>query len=170
MFSSPKSRRGFTLIELMIVIIVIAILALIVIPKLASASRKAKESSLKANLGMIRNSLEQFQSDTGYYPNTLEDMVVSTGSKGYDGAATVDVSTTYKGPYMRQQGGVGTNNAMPKNPFITSATSETAGTAAPSSATTPSTAAHWVYDKSTGKIWPNIFGKTIDDSTNYSAL
>ncbi len=162
MFSSPKSRRGFTLIELMIVIIVIAILALIVIPKLASASVKAKESTMKANLGMIRNALEQFQGDTGYYPNTLEDMVKSTGAQGYDGTAAVSVATTYKGPYMRQQGGVGTNAGIPKNPFITSAVSEVAGTAAPTAATVPSTAAHWVYDKTTGKVWVNTFGTTTD--------
>lgn len=171
MFSSTKSRRGFTLIELMIVIIVIAILALIVIPKLASASRKAKESSMRANLNMIRNALEQFQSDTGYYPNTLESLVCAAADAvGYDGSATVAVTTTYKGPYMRQQGGIGTNNGIPRNPFITSATAETAGTAAPSSATTPSTAAHWVYDKAAGKVWPNVLGTTVDDSTAYSAL
>jgi type II secretion system protein G len=170
MFSTLKTRRGFTLIELMIVIIVIAILALIVIPKLASASRKAKESTMRANLNMVRNALEQFQSDTGYYPNELEDLIKSTGSKGYDGSATVDVATTYKGPYMRQQGGIGTNNGIPKNPFITSAAAETPGTAAPASATTPSTAAHWVYDKAAGKIWPNVLGSTVDDAQAYSSL
>ncbi len=169
MFLTKRSRRGFTLIELMIVIIVIAILALIVIPKLAGASVKAKESTVSANLGMIRNALEQFQSDTGYYPNTLEDMVKSTGAQGYDGTAAVSVAATYKGPYMRQQGGIGTNAGIPKNPFITSAVSEAAGTAAPTAATVPSTAAHWVYDKSTGKVWANIFG-TTQDGTAYSAL
>ena len=162
MFSTMKSRRGFTLIELMIVIIVIAILALIVIPKLAGASKKAKESTMKANLAMIRNALEQFQSDTGQYPKTLEDLVVDGGATSTaKGADDTSVAATYKGPYLRQQGGIGNNKGIPKNPFITSDIAEVAGTAARATATDPA-GAHWIYNKANGKIWPNATGVIVD--------
>ena len=67
-------RRGFTLIELLIVIVVIAILALIVIPRLLSAGRKARESTLRANVRILRTAVEQFNSDCGVFPTNLTDI------------------------------------------------------------------------------------------------
>ena len=45
-----KNRRGFTLIEVLIVIIVVAVLAAIIVPRFLQAERGAKESSLRAHL------------------------------------------------------------------------------------------------------------------------
>ncbi len=174
MFSILKSRRGFTLIELMIVIIVIAILALIVIPKLANASRKAKEAAMRANVLAIRNAVSEFELNYSCNPTKLEDLTKVKADATVSGVdsdgVTVDVDATgkYAGPTLREQGGLA--GGIPKNPFITSATAEVAGLAGPTAATTPSTAAHWVYDKATGKVWPNSFGTTIDDGTSYGAL
>ncbi len=139
-----------------------------IIENLSVDSRKAKESTLRADISMIRNSLEQFQSDTGYYPNTLEDLVKISNPLGWDGTKSVDVATTYKGPYMRQQGGVGANEGIPCNPFINSSIPEIAGTSAPFSTTNPSTDAHWVYDHSAGKVWPNTVGRSIEYNINFS--
>ncbi len=141
------------------------------IPKnLIIERRKAKESTMRAYLNMIRNATKQFQSDNGCYPNTLEDLVKTSNAFGWDGTNYVDVATTYKGPYLRPQGGVGANKGIPCNPFITSSIPEIAGTSAPFSMTNPSLDAHWVYDHKSGRIWPNIVGRTIDDNTNYADL
>jgi type II secretion system protein G len=124
-------RRGFTLIELLIVIVVIAILALIVIPRVMGASRKAKESSLKGNLQELRNGLEQFQADTGAYPNQLTDLIdlstaaPTTGIDGLpDGASVAIPSGSYKGPYLTPQGGLEASG-IPINPFAPTLTAAT---------------------------------------------
>jgi prepilin-type N-terminal cleavage/methylation domain-containing protein len=63
-------RAGFTLIELMIVAAIIAILAMIALPKFADMVRKAKEASLRGDLGMMRSCLTIYYSDNeGLYPN-----------------------------------------------------------------------------------------------------
>lgn len=121
-------RRGFTLIELLIVIVILAILALIVIPNVMGASRKAKESTLKANLHEIRNGLEQFQADTGGYPMLLSDLIApsetalssTTNILNSDGTTNSGgyVAGTYKGPYLSVNGGGIDGSGLPVNPFV----------------------------------------------------
>lgn len=65
-------RRGFTLIELMIVVAIIGILAAIAIPKFADLVTKSRESSAKGNLGGLRSALTIYYADTGLYPTNLE--------------------------------------------------------------------------------------------------
>src|SRR5271170_7585745 len=63
-------RRGFTLIELMIVVAIIGILAAIAIPKFADLVRKAKEGQTKGSLGSLRSALSIYYSDMeGQYPS-----------------------------------------------------------------------------------------------------
>jgi len=71
--------RGFTLIELMIVMAIIGILATLAIPTYKYANIKAKEAVLKENLFRLRDTLDQFYADRGNYPYTLEELV----SEGY---------------------------------------------------------------------------------------
>jgi general secretion pathway protein G len=64
-----KSRNGFTLIELMIVVAIIGILAAIAIPKFAELIRKSSEGASKGNLGALRSSLSIYYGDMeGQYP------------------------------------------------------------------------------------------------------
>lgn len=98
-----RASKGFTLVELLIVIIIIAVLAAIAIPKFANSGTRSKEAALKSNLKLYRNAVELFKSDTGCYPAQLPDLAASSApAKGKD-AAGVDYAITaadYKGPYV----------------------------------------------------------------------
>ncbi|MDH4179020.1 MAG: prepilin-type N-terminal cleavage/methylation domain-containing protein, partial [Armatimonadota bacterium] len=96
-----RRRKGFTLIEMLIVIVVIAILALIVIPRLLGAGRKAKEATLRGDVHQLRNSIQQFEADCGDYPSALTQLMTTpaAGSTGGGGIA-LDVNG-WQGPYLR---------------------------------------------------------------------
>lgn len=68
-----KSKKGFTLIELMIVVAIIGILAAIAIPKFADLIRKSKEGSTKGSLGAMRSALTIYYGEQeGIYPIPMD--------------------------------------------------------------------------------------------------
>ncbi len=73
--------RGFTLLELMIVLAIMGILITIAQPSLKQAITRARESVLREDLFQIRDALDQYYSDTGKYPAQLPDLV-NTQEKG----------------------------------------------------------------------------------------
>ena len=73
-----KNKKGFTLIELMIVVAIIGILAAIAIPKFASLIRKSNEGASKGNLGSIRGALSIYYGDLeGQYPSDMTSLTLS---------------------------------------------------------------------------------------------
>jgi len=70
-------ERGFTLLELIIVVAMIGILASIAMPALKDMPRRAKESVLKTNLRTLREVIDQYYGDKGRYPASLDELVQS---------------------------------------------------------------------------------------------
>ena len=103
-----REARGFTLIEVLIVVLVISILALITVPSLMGASRRGREASLRADLRELRVAVEVFRAHTGVYPARLEDLIGDTAPANglNDEGETASIeANTYRGPYTRNPDG-----------------------------------------------------------------
>lgn len=72
---SSKQEDGFTLIELVIVMAIIAILASLAIPIFTSSIQSAKEAVLKEDLHVMRNAIDSYTMDKGKAPQSLDDLV-----------------------------------------------------------------------------------------------
>lgn len=66
---------GFTLIELMVVMVIIATLLSVVVPRYFESVDRAREATLKESLKVVRDAIDRHFSDTGKYPDTLDDLV-----------------------------------------------------------------------------------------------
>jgi prepilin-type N-terminal cleavage/methylation domain-containing protein len=131
-----RQSRGFTLVELLIVVIILAILAAIVVPQLGATTDDANRSAFDTNLANMRSVVELYRQQHGVYPGN----VASTGATCINGAADgaaagtasfvkqltrytnsageactgYDASEFRYGPYLKE--------SIPVNPLGTSAT------------------------------------------------
>ncbi len=81
-----RTSRGFTLLEMIIVLAVISILLTIAIPTYQAIILRARESVLKQNLYLMRRQIEAFAADNGRYPQSLQELV----DRGYLKAIPLD--------------------------------------------------------------------------------
>ena len=72
-----KRSRGFTLIELIVVMAIVALLASIAAPRYFHSLEKSKEAALRSSLTVMRDAIDQFAADKGRYPDTLEELATA---------------------------------------------------------------------------------------------
>ena len=172
------NQDGFTLVELLIVAIILAILAAIVVPQFANTAQGANDSALRTNLSGIRSAVELYrQQHASVYPgaNASNSVVCGTGpgsgaagsGQAFDDQLTLytnasgvacsvqdDGGTLYPfGPYIK-------DNAVPSNPVSTVATIlvNTDSNLQMVSAKLPAAPGGWLFSSATGKF--------IADDTN----
>src|SRR6266545_4974820 len=75
MVMNPLKMKGFTLVELMVVLTVIALLLSVVVPDYIGKLRRAEETVLQENLALMRDALDKHYADAGRYPSTLDELV-----------------------------------------------------------------------------------------------
>lgn len=88
-FSTRSRQDGFTLVELMIVMLIIGVLSAVAIPSFIQAIRTAKEAALKEDLHVMRNAIDSYTMDKNKAPQSLDDLV----QNGYLKAIPVDPMT-----------------------------------------------------------------------------
>ncbi len=70
-----RKLKGFTLVELMVVLAVIALLLSVVVPDYMGRMRRAEEAVLQENLALMRDALDKHYADAGKYPTSIEELV-----------------------------------------------------------------------------------------------
>ncbi len=143
MLKGFRSKKGFTLVELLIIITILGILAAIVIARFAGATKESKEANLKGNLHMFRSAIESYKaiSKSNSYPPTISDLWDGTESD-------IDNKTLLQ--------------RTPIDPFYKSiSTSYTTGMLLPGESPTARDAkilgsGGWAYDSTYGRICVNV--------------
>lgn len=82
-----RNHTGFTLIELMIVVVILGLLATMVMPKVLSKPEQARRTKAKVDIRSIQSALGLFKTDTGRFPSTsegLQALVTNPGIDRYD--------------------------------------------------------------------------------------
>lgn len=75
MSTARQPSNGFTLIELLVVMAIIGTLLSIAVPRYFHSVDKSKEAVLHQNLALTRQSIDKYYSDSGRYPDNLDDLV-----------------------------------------------------------------------------------------------
>src|ERR1700676_4620686 len=94
-----STESGFTLIELMVVMLIIGVLMAIAVPSYIGAIKAAKESVLKEDLHVIRNAIDSYTMDKQKAPQSLQDLVEA----GYLKVISVDPMTRSAESWVTEQ-------------------------------------------------------------------
>ena len=137
---SHRSKKGFTLIELVVVIMILGILATVAAPKLLGTSAAATDNGLKQTLSIIRDAVERYAAENG-------GQLPGPDEAGF--LANV-------GPYLRGQ--------FPKCPVGANKNAEVDVTAADPIVATAA-AKGWVYSTATGDFIVNSSAASASDAT-----
>ena len=105
--SKIQNAIGFTLVELMLVIVIIGVLAAMVVPRLAGRTEQAKIARAKADVASIGLALDLYELDTGKYP--AESDLKALTEKTAPSDLSEDAQKRFSGPYLKK--------GLPKDPW-----------------------------------------------------
>jgi prepilin-type N-terminal cleavage/methylation domain-containing protein len=151
--SRSTARAGFTLVEIMIVVAILALLTAIALPQFTSHKEESKASAMLSSLSVLRTAIDSYWTQHDKFPGQggateLSNQLLKTTNK----AGTVGTGTGFGyGPYIR-------NNKMPVNPLTNTSTVRVV-TNMPNG---PTGNEAWIYASSTGEVRCNVTGKTIE--------
>jgi len=152
--SGKKRRSGFTLVEILIVVVIMAVLAAAVIPQFTSSTEDAKRSTAQFNIGSIRSVIQTYRAHhDGGNPGTATGTTLLTSltkKSNKDGSIPADGSGEF-GPYLVE---------IPDNPFTSDAT-VTDVAAAPTAGTV--TGKGYAYNPATAEIWLDSDTDDLDE-------
>lgn len=90
-----RNRKGFTLIELMLVVIILGILVAMVVPRLVGRGEQARKQAAEADIrSNIALALDLYELDNGKYPDKLEDLLTDPGESK---------ASNWNGPYLKRK-------------------------------------------------------------------
>jgi general secretion pathway protein G len=106
--SRRNDNPGFTLVELLVVMAIIALLLSLAVPRYYSSVEKSREAVLRENLSMTRQALDRYFGDNGKYPDTLEQLVSGKYLRSLPQDPLTDSSSTWVivPPEVPEKGGI----------------------------------------------------------------
>ena len=141
---TPRRHSGFTLIELMIMIVLIAILAATILAHYGNATNEARVAAARYNLGALRSRIENYKTHhDGVAPATLDLLTKKTNRWGTTDAADGPLEF---GPYVPR---------IPDNPLADVSIADVVKAPAAVPPVIPETGAGWLYNPATGGLWLN---------------
>jgi len=93
-----RSREGFTLIEILLVVVIIGILAALGVPKLTGHMERARVNAARSDISAISSALSMYELDNGKFPKSLQQLMQDPGN-----------AMNWRGPYME--------NGLPDDPW-----------------------------------------------------
>ena len=145
-----RTRKGFTLVEILIVVIILGILAAVVIPQFTEASNDARQSALASDLQTVRSQLELYKvQHLEKYPDVDKDGIADTANFIARLTGRTDADTTLNaagafGPYLQK---------FPSNPWVSGAASADVSFGANSCPGDGTTG--WYFETDAGKFSAN---------------